>query len=103
MIFSVDLDTSPLERGETRPMTVYASTPVHIEILCYFENPRPPGYRPCGSIQANSGQQVTIQPGSDDVFSNGGGIKVIVIDATGDRKEFSIPTIISSATPQALA
>ena len=101
MIQGVELDTSPLELGETRPMVVYASTPVHIEILCYFENPRPPGYRPCGSIDANSGQQVTIRPGSDEVFSNERGIKVLVSDATGDRREFSVPTIISSPEPQA--
>jgi hypothetical protein len=70
MIQHVDLDRSPLERGETRAMTVYASTPVRIEILCYFENPRPPGDRPCGRIQANSGEQVKIRPGTDEVFSN---------------------------------
>lgn len=103
MINDVYLDTSPLERGEARQMAVYASTPVRIQILCYFENPQPPGYRPCGEIQAMSGEQVRIRPGSDEVFINGGGIMVIVTDETGDKREFFISTIVNDAAPTAMA
>ena len=102
MIQNVELDTSPIQPGEKRPLRVFSDSQVKVAILCYFSNPPPPGYRPCpeaGEYLVNSGDVIDIQAATTPVNQDKY-LDINILDSSGDHREFRLRVLSRSGGAQ---
>jgi len=100
MIDQVDFDDSPITPGRRRTLRAWSKTPLTVEIKCFVTQPPPAGYKPCAScgvMHPNSGQAVEIVADRAVFRRPGGHLSIVVSDADGDRKEYSLPVATETA------
>ena len=94
MIANVYFDVGPIHPGESRHLTVSSDTgPISVAIQCFREPPNPPhltSCHECGSYTFETGDYFVVTASLEAFAERTGYLRVVVRDASGDAREFTL-------------
>lgn len=76
--------------GDSRPLIVWASAPLRVEIECFRSPPTPPVLRPCsecGAFPVTSGEAIEVRAPES---AQAGYLQIVVTDAEGDSRTYRV-------------
>lgn len=102
MITNINFDTGPIRPGESRPLDVWSNTgPIFVAIQCFREPPQPAqltSCQECGSYTFAPGDHFVVTASRRVFTQRSGYLRVVVRDASGDTREFTLSVETTSGT-----
>jgi hypothetical protein len=89
MIQIINLNTSPIQVGEKRWLSILGDEPFNVEIKCFVSNPPPRGFKPCpecGKFEIRQAEALEIMASPAAFQNSQGTLDIQITDAVGDSK-----------------
>lgn len=101
MIQTVNLNTSPIQVGEKRWLSVVGDEPFTVEIKCFVSNPPPRGFKPCpecGKFKITEAEVLEIMASPATFQNSQGTLDIHITDAVGDSELIRL-MVLTQLTP----